>query len=151
MNYKGRYRVKNPQKYKGDFMNCIFRSLWERKFMKYCDTNENVVLWASEEIRIPYRSPIDGRIHNYFVDFWMKVRTKSGEFRTYMIEIKPEKQTKPPVLGEGKMTPTKARQIITYAVNKEKWKAATNYCGERGWQFLILTEKNLFGRKNDKT
>lgn len=147
MSYKGRYKVKNPEKYKGDFMNCIFRSLWERKFMKYCDHNENVISWSSEEVRIPYRSPLDGRIHSYFVDFWMKVRRTNGEIKTYLVEIKPEKQTRPPMLEENKrMTPSKVKQIKTFALNKEKWNAATNYCKEKGWNFIILTEKQLFGK-----
>lgn len=146
MKYKGRYKVKNPQKYKGNPMNCIFRSLWERRFMKYCDHNQNVLHWSSEEIRVPYTSPFDGRIHMYFVDFWMKVRRKNGEITTYMVEIKPEKQTSPPKLEEGKMTLQKAKQIKTYVINREKWKAASAYCKERGWQFLVLTERNLFGK-----
>lgn len=147
MSYKGIYKVKNPLKYKGDFKNCVFRSLWERKFMKYCDDNKNVLFWSSEEVRIPYRSPLDGKIHYYFVDFWMRVKTKDGTVKTYLVEIKPEKQTKPPVIEENKkMTPSKVKQIKTYALNTEKWKAARNFSKERGWEFLILTEKHLFGK-----
>lgn len=147
MSYKGIYKVKNPLKYKGDFKNCVFRSLWERKFMKYCDDNKNVLFWSSEEVRIPYRSPLDGKIHYYFVDFWMKVKTKDGFTKTYLVEIKPEKQTKPPIIEENKkMTPSKIKQIKTYALNVEKWKAARNFSEEKGWEFLILTEKHLFGK-----
>lgn len=147
MSYKGIYKVKNPLKYKGDFKNCVFRSLWERKFMKYCDDNKNVLFWSSEEVRIPYRSPLDGKIHYYFVDFWMRVKTKDGSVKTYLVEIKPEKQTKPPVIEENKkMTPSKVKQIKTYALNTEKWKAAKNFSKEKGWEFLILTEKHLFGK-----
>lgn len=147
MSYKGIYKVKNPLKYKGDFKNCVFRSLWERKFMKYCDDNKNVLFWSSEEVRIPYRSPLDGKIHYYFVDFWMRVKTKDGTVKTYLVEIKPEKQTKPPVIEENKkMTPSKVKQIKTYALNTEKWKAARNFSKEKGWEFLILTEKHLFGK-----
>jgi hypothetical protein len=147
MSYKGIYKVKNPLKYKGDFKNCVFRSLWERKFMKYCDDNKNVLFWSSEEVRIPYRSPLDGKIHYYFVDFWMRVKTKDGSVKTYLVEIKPEKQTKPPIIEENKkMTPSKVKQIKTYALNTEKWKAARNFSKEKGWEFLILTEKHLFGK-----
>lgn len=147
MSYKGIYKVKNPLKYKGDFKNCVFRSLWERKFMKYCDDNKNVLFWSSEEVRIPYRSPLDGKIHYYFVDFWMRVKTKDGSVKTYLVEIKPEKQTKPPVIEENKkITPSKVKQIKTYALNTEKWKAAKNFSKEKGWEFLILTEKHLFGK-----
>ena len=147
MSYKGIYKVKNPLKYKGDFKNCVFRSLWERKFMKYCDDNKNVLFWSSEEVRIPYRSPLDGKIHYYFVDFWMRVKTKDGSVKTYLVEIKPEKQTKHPIIEENKkMTPSKVKQIKTYALNTEKWKAARNFSKEKGWEFLILTEKHLFGK-----
>ena len=147
MSYKGIYKVKNPLKYKGDFKNCVFRSLWERKFMKYCDDNKNVLFWSSEEVRIPYRSPLDGKIHYYFVDFWMRVKTKDGSVKTYLVEIKQEKQTKPPIIEENKkMTPSKVKQIKTYALNTEKWKAARNFSKEKGWEFLILTEKHLFGK-----
>lgn len=115
--------------------------------MKYCDDNKNVLFWSSEEVRIPYRSPLDGKIHYYFVDFWMRVKTKDGSVKTYLVEIKPEKQTKPPIIEENKkMTPSKVKQIKTYALNTEKWKAARNFSKEKGWEFLILTEKHLFGK-----
>lgn len=147
MSYKGKYRIKNPKKYRGDYKNCIFRSLWERKFMKYCDLNENILSWSSEEIRVPYRSPLDGRIHQYFVDFWIEVRDKNDKIKKYLIEIKPERQTKRPILENSeRITRRKTEQIKTYAVNLEKWKSAKNFCEERGWTFLILTEKHLFGK-----
>lgn len=145
--YKGKYKVKNPSKYRGDYLNCIFRSLWERKFMKYCDENKNVLRWSSEEVKIPYRSPLDGKIHDYFMDFWMEVRQKSGKIETFLVEVKPFRQTQPPVIEEGKkMTVSKAKQIKAYAVNVEKWKAAKNFCIEKGWKFVIMTEKQLFGK-----
>lgn len=149
MSYKGKYKVKNISKYKGDPTNCIFRSLWERKFMKFCDESENIISWSSEEIVIPYRSPLDGRIHRYFIDFWMKIKTKDGGIKNFLVEIKPYSQTIPPVIKEGvKMTPTKMKQIKTYALNREKWKAAKNFCEERDWSFLLMTEKQLFGKRN---
>jgi hypothetical protein len=150
MSYKGRYKVKNTEKYRGDPTNCIFRSLWERKFMKFCDENENVISWSSEEVVVPYRSPLDGRIHRYFIDFWMKIKQKNGSVKNFLVEIKPHSQTVPPILKEGlKMTATKAKQIKTYALNTEKWRAAKNFCSDRGWEFVIMTEKQLFGKKND--
>jgi len=115
--------------------------------MKYCDENKNVLRWSSEEVKIPYRSPLDGKIHNYFMDFWMEVRQKSGKIETFLVEVKPFRQTQPPVIEEGKkMTISKAKQIKAYAVNVEKWKAAKNFCIEKGWKFVIMTEKQLFGK-----
>lgn len=149
MSYKGRYKVKNHEKYRGDPTNCIFRSLWERKFMKFCDESENVISWSSEEVVVPYRSPLDGRIHRYFIDFWMKIKQKNGSVKNFLVEIKPYSQTVPPTVKEGlKMTPTKAKQIKTYALNREKWRAAKNFCADRGWEFVIMTEKQLFGKRN---
>ena len=96
MSYKGKYYPSFPRKYKGDPTNIIYRSLWERKFMVYCDKNQNILEWASEEIAIPYRSPIDNRVHRYFPDFYMKVKETNGRIKNYVIEVKPAKQTKPP-------------------------------------------------------
>ena len=89
MSYKGKYYPSYPRKYKGDPTNIIYRSLWERKFMVYCDKNESILEWVSEEIAIPYRSPIDNRVHRYFPDFYMKVKERGG------VDLMPEMQTKP--------------------------------------------------------
>ena len=102
MSYKGKYYPSFPRKYKGDPTNIIYRSLWERKFMVYCDKNQNILEWASEEIAIPYRSPIDNRVHRYFPDFYMKVKETNGKIKNYVIEVKPAKQTKPPVKPKDK-------------------------------------------------
>ena len=75
MAYRGRYIPTYPKKYKGDPSNIIYRSLWERKFMVYCDRNEKILEWGSEEFFVPYRSPLDGKIHRYFPDFYVKVKT----------------------------------------------------------------------------
>ena len=149
MPYKGFYRIKNPHKYKGDPTKCVFRSLWERKFMKYCDHNKKVLMWSSEEIQIPYKSPWDGRWHRYFVDFWVRVDVGTGLTEEYLIEIKPEKQTKAPLVeSKKKLTVGDKKKIITFSINTSKWKAAKEYCADRGWKFLLLTEKTLFGKKN---
>ena len=81
MSYKGKYYPSFPRKYKGDPTNIVYRSLWERKFMVYCDKNQNILEWASEEIAIPYRSPIDNRVHRYFPDFYMKVKETNGKIK----------------------------------------------------------------------
>ena len=94
--YKGFFKPINPQKYKGNPQNIIYRSRWELKFMIYLDKDDRVISWGSEEIIIPYRSPIDGRIHRYFTDFIVTKINKHGNKETVIIEIKPSKQTKPP-------------------------------------------------------
>ena len=90
---KSRYRPSFPKKYKGNPNNIICRSSWERKFCAWCDLNENIVEWASEEFCIPYLSPLDGRVHRYFPDFLIKVKEKNGSTKTYVVEVKPKKQT----------------------------------------------------------
>ena len=139
---KGKFRPKYPQKYAGDPTNIIFRSSWELRFMVWADEKSSVVKWRSEETIIPYRSPIDNKIHRYFVDFQVQVRDKNGNLQTYLIEIKPEKQTKPPE-PQKKVTKKYLEEVVTWGTNESKWKAATEYAKDRGWNFLILTEKHL--------
>jgi hypothetical protein len=141
-NYKGRYRVNNPGKYAGDPTCVIYRSLWELKFMKWCDTNDSVLEWGSEEIIIPYLSPIDNRIHRYFVDFYIKIKDRHGNVQRYLIEIKPSKFTKPPQ-KPAKVTKRYIQEVMTWGVNQSKWKNATEFCENRGWKFEILTETDL--------
>lgn len=140
--YKGRYRIQNPKKYRGDINDVVYRSSWELKFMKWCDTNPSIMEWGSETVVIPYKSPVDNRIHRYFVDFYIKVKNKSGEIKKYLIEIKPEKFTKPPPIPQKK-TKRFIEEVFTYGVNQSKWKYANEYCIDRGWEFLVLTERDL--------
>jgi hypothetical protein len=93
---QGLFTPKNPRKYRGNPTQIIYRSSWERKFMDYCDLKDSIVEWSSETTIIPYRYDIDGKIHRYFIDFRIVVREKTGELQTYLVEIKPEKKTKPP-------------------------------------------------------
>ena len=142
MSYKGKYYPSFPRKYKGDPTNIIYRSLWERKFMVYCDKNQNILEWASEEIAIPYRSPIDNRVHRYFPDFYMKVRETNGKIKNYVIEVKPAKQTKPPTKPK-RQTKGYIREAYEYARNQAKWKMAKEFCADRQWEFKVVTEKEL--------
>ena len=142
MSYKGKYYPSFPRKYKGDPTNIIYRSLWERKFMVYCDKNQNILEWASEEIAIPYRSPIDNRVHRYFPDFYMKVKEMNGKIKRYMIEVKPAKQTKPPTKPK-RQTKGYIREAYEYAKNQAKWKMAREFCADRQWEFKVVTEKEL--------
>ena len=142
MSYKGKYQPSYPKKYKGDPTNIIYRSLWERKFMMYCDTNENIIEWGSEEIALPYRSPIDNRIHRYFPDFYIKVKESNGSIKRYLIEIKPKKQTIEPEVKKRK-TKSYIYEVYEYAKNQAKWKAAEEFCKDRLWEFKVLTEEDL--------
>ena len=142
MSYKGKFTPQNPQKYKGDSKNIIYRSLWELKVMKYFDQNPKVLLWASEELIIPYLSPVDQKNHRYFPDFIAQIKTKDGSIQTYVIEVKPHKQTKIPI-KKGKNQAKFLNESLTYAVNQAKWKAADIFCQQKGWRFKILTENEL--------
>lgn len=142
MSYKGKYKPSYPQKYKGDPTNIIYRSLWERKFMVYCDNNERILEWGSEEIALPYRSPIDNRIHRYFPDFYIKVKESNGEIKKYLIEIKPLRQMSPPTKPK-RQTKQYLYEAYEYAKNQAKWKAAKEFCEDRQWQFKVITEKEL--------
>ena len=130
MRYQGKYRPTFPRKYKGDYHNIIYRSSWEYKFMVWCDRSSSVTEWGSEEIVIPYISPADGRRHRYFPDFYVKIGRKK-----YMVEVKPLRQTKQP---KAYIT-----EVVTYAINQAKWEAAKEYCKDRGWEFMLITEKEL--------
>lgn len=140
--YKGKFKTKNPLKYKGDITNIVYRSLWELRFMKWCDQNPAVQEWGSETIIVPYISPLDRKMHRYFVDFYIKIKNKHGIVQKYLVEIKPERFTKPPVIPERK-TKRFVDEVFQWGVNEAKWKAAFEFCKDRNMTFMILTEKDL--------
>jgi len=142
MAYKGKFKPKYPEKYKGDPNNIIYRSLWEMRFMRYLDNHPDVLNWASEEIIIPYFSPIDKKMHRYFPDFWVRTKSPDGTINTTIIEIKPDIQTRQPKMQQ-KITRRYINELKTYGVNDAKWKAAEQYCLDRNWKFKVLTEKEL--------
>ena len=139
---KSRYKPTYPQKYKGNPNSIICRSSWERRFCHWCDMNENILEWGSEEFSIPYISPIDNRVHKYYPDFIIKVKESSGQIKTYVIEVKPEKQTREPV-KKSRVTKSYIYEVTTYAVNQAKWKAANEFCKDRLIEFKIITENEL--------
>ena len=149
MAYKGRFRSKNPAKYKGDPTKIIYRSLWEFKFFRFVDEHPDVIWWQSEEVIVPYRSPIDSRVHRYFPDVIVHKRSPEGKIQTIMVEIKPYKQTLPPDPSKKNNTPSGRvsrrylNEVKNYGINSAKWKAARQYCADRGWEFVIMTEKEL--------
>ena len=141
MSYKGKYKPSYPKKYKGDPTNIIYRSLWERQFMVYCDKNENVLEWSSEEIALPYKSPLDNRIHRYFPDFYIKVK-EGNKIQKYLVEIKPKRQVSEPKVPKRK-TKGYIYEVTEYAKNQAKWKSAQEFCEDRQWKFKIITEDEL--------
>lgn len=138
MAYSGKYRVKNKQKYTGDVSNVIYRSLWEKHVMKYLDMSNDVVKWGSEEVVIPYIWDIDQKWHRYFMDFCYT--TRAG--KTYLIEIKPDKQTKKPEF-KGRKTKRYINESLDYVKNQNKWEAAKKLVEQKGWIFEIWTEHTL--------
>lgn len=142
---QGVYKVINKSRYKGNSSNVTYRSSWELSYMFKLDTDTNVLEWSSEEIIVPYRD-VNGVVRRYFIDFYVK-RKVSDQIITELIEIKPYKETIPPVLTEGKKTKTKIREILTWDINSRKWDAARKYCAKKGWNFRIVTEKELPGTK----
>ena len=139
--HKGRFRPKFPHKYRGDVRNIIYRSGWELKLFSYLDSHPNILEWSSEELRVPYLSPKDGKIHNYFPDVVIKVKRRDGTIETLMIEVKPSKETKPPKKSRNQKR--MLEESVTYLVNQAKWEQAHKYCEAKGWTFRIFTEKDL--------
>jgi|TARA_R110000868_G_scaffold26955_12_gene103122 hypothetical protein len=142
MAYSGRYSPAQPQKYKGDVDKIYYRSLWERNFMRYCDKNSAILEWGSEEVIIPYISPLDGRRHRYFPDFYIKIKQSSGAIKKMIIEVKPKKQCSPPAIPKRK-TKGFINEVRTWGVNKAKWEAALEWCKDRDMEFKILTEDHV--------
>ena len=137
----GKYAPRNPDKYIGDIHNIIYRSSWEYRFCIYCDTNDSILKWSSEPVAIDYYNPLDKKDHKYNVDFYIKVQREDQTEQDWIIEIKPEKQTKIPV--QKRKTQKYLQEAATYAINQEKWRAADIFCQEHGWKFKVVTEKDL--------
>ena len=143
MSYKGIYRPSNPKKYKGHSQNIIYRSLWERKFMNYCDLNENILEGASEEFWIPYLDPTTNHVRRYFPDFFIKYKDKDSNIRRSVIEVKPMRETLQPKATKGKSRKTMINESMTYVKNQPKWKAAKEFCEDLKLECKIMTEKEL--------
>ena len=137
--HKGRYKPTNPHKYAGDVENVVYRSMWERHVMKWCDINPEVEQWMSEELVIPYICETDKKLHRYFTDFVIKY--KSG--RIVIVEVKPHKETLRPERKQGKTRQTLLNEGLTFIKNQSKWKAAKEYADSRGHHFEVWTEKEL--------
>ena len=144
--HKGRFKPKNRSKYKGDASNIVYRSAWELRLMRYFDQHPDILHWGSEVLVIPYEDPVSGRIRRYFTDFWIQKRNPDNSINTFVIEVKPYKETLPPSKNQ-KNTKRYITECATYETNCAKWSAAERYCNERGYRFVIMTENEIFGRK----
>lgn len=141
---QGVFKPLNPQKYKGNISKSppIYRSSWELRCMLKFDKHPDILEWSSEGVIIPYRSPIDNRLHRYFIDFYIKYKDSSGNIKTKIIEVKPKAQTKAPV--KGKKTEMRyLREVMTYGVNDAKWEAAKQFAARKGWEFEVWTEAEI--------
>lgn len=141
---KGRFIPKNPAKYVGRSVNNIlYRSSWEAAFMKWLDTNDAVLRWGSEELAIPYVSPLDNRVHRYWPDMVIMYKDITGNIRKEIIEIKPYKET----VETPRMSVRDAQALM---VNRAKWKYAAEFASQQGATFRVLTERVLFRQKPAK-
>ena len=140
MAYSGRYTPKNIKKYIGNPLTIKYRSLWERQVFRWLDANPNVLLWNSEEVVIPYRCKTDNKMHRYFMDLYVKF----NDGKSYLIEIKPKKQTKPPKEPTRK-SKKYIKEVMAYVKNQSKWEAAESYANQRSMKFQIWTEDTIKG------
>jgi len=140
---KGKYTPKHPEKYSGNPEKIIYRSSWELKYMNWCDRTSAVLKWESEETVVPYRCPTDNKLHRYFIDFKTYIKAKDGSTKIYLVEVKPFAQTIPPIYP-GRQTKSYINQVATFVKNQAKWTAATKYAEDRGYTFIVLTEKELY-------
>lgn len=147
--YQGKYSLNHPEKYKGNSSNIVFRSSWEYKAFVFCDNTPSIAYWNSEETIIPYVSPMDGRVHRYFMDLKVWIRMPDGTFKITLIEIKPYAETMEPLKKQGKKKETLLREYATWNVNEAKWAATRALCAKQGWNFVIWTEKELLPNMGD--
>ena len=133
----GKFTLTNPEKYAGT-KTPTYRSSWEWTFMNFCDKNPNVIGWASESVKIPYKHPLTGKNTVYVPDFFIQYVDKNGKSMSELIEIKPKKQTRINASKQG--ISTKAAVVM----NNAKWQAAGAWCRQKGIKFRVLTEDDIF-------
>ena len=139
----GQFIPRNPRKYKGDVSQIFYRSGLELQFMLECDRNPNIISWVSEEIVIPYLSPVDRKFHRYYPDFLIKVKTTEGVEESILVEIKPSSQVQAPTINKRRSKKAMLKEATTYAINEAKWKYAKEWCDDRNIKFKIITEKDI--------
>jgi hypothetical protein len=134
---QGKYQVANPEKYVGN-RQPTYRSSWEWSFMRFCDTNPNVLKWASEAVKIPYKDPFTGKGTIYVPDFFIQYVDRTNKINTELIEVKPENQTVLEKVGKNR------NNQLQWAKNQVKWRAAYEWCSRQGIRFRVLNEQDLF-------
>ena len=139
--HKGIYNPQRKEKYKGT-LPIIWRSSLELKFFRWCDRNDRVLQWGSESVVVPYINPKDGKVHRYFVDSVLIMKTDTGN-KKFLIEIKPDSQTRAPLLNSRMSMKNKLYAQGNWAVNSSKWESARNWCQKNGFEFVLITEKDL--------
>jgi len=140
---QGKFRPKNPDKYKGDVGEIYYRSNWERVFCEWCDKSDNIICWQSEERRIRYYDPVAKKTRTYFPDFYIKYKRGDGIIVEEIIEVKPNRQVQGPAQNPKRRSKAWLKEVYTYATNQAKWKAASEWCEDRGMNFRLITEKEL--------
>ena len=143
MAHRGKFVPKNKKKYRGDWRKITYRSSWELKFMVYADNNAKILKWNSEEVIIPYMCRTDGRMHKYYMDFWVRIIDKQGFIKDKLIEVKPYDQTRKPIYKKGTSKKNYQKRLWTYAKNISKWEATQKWVKDRNMEFHILTENEL--------
>lgn len=144
---KGNFKPSNPQKYMGDPGKIIYRSQWELKCMLKFDTDPSILSWASEELAIPYFDPVTKNMRRYFPDFVLKIKKADGTIRVAIAEVKPSKSCDPPVPSKRRKRSSIIYEAHMYANNMAKWQAAKAFAAERDWDFMVLTEHEIFGKR----
>ena len=139
---QGVYSVINKEKYVGKGAP-RYRSGWEMTFMMFLDSNDNVLQWASESVRIPYRHPLTGKMTMYVPDFLVTYRGPNNTVRAELIEIKPKAQS----ILEAKM---KDRDRAIIAINYAKWDSATKWARANGLVFRVITEDQIYHQGGKK-
>ena len=140
---QGKFRPRHPEKYLGNYGNILYRSSWELKFMQWCDQSEQIVAWQSEERRVPYYDPVAKKRRTYYPDFYIRYRRNDGIIVEELVEVKPAKQVKGPPQNPKRRTKAWLNEVRTYVTNQAKWKAAAEYCEDRGYNFRLITEKEI--------
>lgn len=145
-----KFKPKNIEKYIGDYTNITSRSSWETKFMRWCDNHPSIIKWSSEGVVIPYYSTCEDKMRNYYMDFFIYYKTNTNTTKKLLVEIKPFSQTIPPKKRGRKKLETFLYEQKTYQVNQDKWKSASKYAKNMGWDFIIMTEYELYPEKAKK-
>jgi hypothetical protein len=139
---QGLYTPKNLEKYIGDINQIVYRSSWELRIFRWCDSSENILEWSSEPFPIKYFDHSTNKMRRYFPDLFVKIRNKQGIITNYLLEVKPEKQTKPPK-PRSRKTKTYLNEMTTYQKNISKWTQAEEFCKQNNMIFKLVTEKEL--------